>query len=370
MVFKFFLTPYYFPDNYSPESIALAEGFREIGHKVIGNIDYWYEPGSNEYLIQENNLDDYDVAIYDYKYLYHSKKWTIAEIDHGKKNVLIDRNDWIYRQEWRKDENTYKVFDIILAHNMLDFVKYPPNVMPWAIGYTKRIASYITEEVPSEKPKKIVHNFRVPHNLRRKLLENIKLQLPDGIELSSNQTENLNGKGVNPELEEIDRIYKKATFKRHDPKYYKEINDNLITCAFGGYYEYVPYRTQPYSLSDKVFRKGTIYLEKIFRALGRDSSKLYFVFQYDSFRMWETFYAKTCPLLLDFDYWNLKIPVKPIEKVHYVGIKSFDCKEAMEFIADSSVDELHTIGINGRKWVSENYSPSAVAKRLIKWLFK
>ncbi len=43
---KFYITPIY-PygnDHYYHEIISLAEGFRALGCKIIGNADYWYEP--------------------------------------------------------------------------------------------------------------------------------------------------------------------------------------------------------------------------------------------------------------------------------------------------------------------------------------
>ena len=55
MTVKFFITPVY-PygnDHYYHEMIAVAEGFEALGHKVIGNTDYWYLPDEKRYLIPE-----------------------------------------------------------------------------------------------------------------------------------------------------------------------------------------------------------------------------------------------------------------------------------------------------------------------------
>ena len=171
---KFFLTPFYVPDNYSPEAIALAEGLKELGIEVCANIDYWYSYDINDYLLKENESNDYDVGIYDYKYLYHSKKWTLSRVDTSKINVLLDRNDWL-DQEWR-DQNVLDKFNYILVDHMLRGFDYPQKVKPWAIGITHRIKYYIDKvDIKKEdiSKQRILSNSRMPHNLRRKIQDGL-----------------------------------------------------------------------------------------------------------------------------------------------------------------------------------------------------
>lgn len=364
MTFKFFLTPFYIPDNYSPEAIALAEGLQELGHKIMSNIDYWYMPEENKFLFEKSDEEDYNVGIYEYKYLYQSKKWTIGRVDSSKINILIDRNDWL-NAEWREQKVLHK-FDFILADHLLSNVKYPSNVLPWAIGYTKRIERQLHREEElnfSSLRKEITYNFRVNHNLRGKLLQNLKrqdLKLPLALRLTDKLSENtITGN-------EADIHYYKQTAKRHNPAYYKMLNQSLATLAFGGYLEFKPFFYQPYNLLKKIARKPAFIIQRSLTKANLDSSSTSFVFQYDSFRMWESFYSITCPILLDMDYWKFKLPVMPIEGKHYLGIKKLDCTDFAKRIENTPPEHLMEIGRNGSAWVKENYSPKAVAHRLLK----
>ncbi|MDR2910494.1 MAG: hypothetical protein LBV47_03890 [Bacteroidales bacterium] len=365
MTFKFFLIPFYVPDNYSPEAIALGEGLAELGHKVISNINYWYIPEENRYLFNEDSESDYDVGIYDYKYLYHSKKWTLNRVNTQKLNVLLDRNDWLI-PEWNNKQVIDK-FNVILADHLLAHVQYPSNIHPWAIGYTNRIKKYIDESRNNfqSENKEIVYNFRVGHNLRGFLLDKIK-KIKSQYSLELRITDNLFQTSI--ESNSIDSIYWKQTAKRHNPDYYKLLNRSLMTLAFGGYFEYKPFFYQPYTLFERVVRKPFAVAYRLLTKFNADASSLIFVFQYDSFRMWEAFYSNTCPILLDMKYWNFKLPVMPVEGEHYIGIRKMDCKTLDEKLNTLTPETIMKIGSNGSKWVQEYYSPVAVAQRLEKKL--
>ena len=63
MKIKFFLTPVY-PygnDHYFHEIIVLAEGLKEIGVKLFGNVNYWQDYESKKYLINKSEDNDYDM---------------------------------------------------------------------------------------------------------------------------------------------------------------------------------------------------------------------------------------------------------------------------------------------------------------------
>ncbi|SFE96305.1 hypothetical protein [Thermophagus xiamenensis] len=368
MTFKFFLTPFYIPDNYSPEAIALAEGLEQLGHSVFSNIDYWFVPEENRYLFNKNENDDYDVGIYDYKYLYHSKKWTLNRIDASKVNILLDRNDWII-PEWN-NKMVLRKFDFILADHLLENVKYPSNVLPWAIGYTKRIERYIDRFRNTHPPiEEIVYNFRVAHNLRGRLVKSF-LDNDFHYPVKQRLTDSLKDKQTAVNKSKIDHIYWEQTAKRHNPEFYKLLDKSLLTLSFGGYLEVKPFFYQPYNLIQKLIRKPIFIISSLCQKFNIDNSKLLFVFQYDSFRMWETFYANTCPILLDMDYWKFKLPAKPIEGKHYIGIRNLTLKDFKKRLNSLNTNQIREIGINGSIWVKENYSPEAVANRLLKLINK
>ena len=368
MVIKFFITPVY-PygnDHYYHEIIAIAEGFTELGFKVTGNVNYWFQPEKQEFLIRENNYSDFDVAIYDYRYvrsfahLLFRKNY--PNFNFSKKNILVDRNDWI-SPVWEQKEH-YKIFDLIVAGNLFNNIKYPVNVKPWAIGLTNRIINQIdtTYQKRTDITKAIGTNFRVPHNLRMKLLIGLKENITK-ISFQDYFTEA-------PEKDEknIDYFYWINSSGRHHPQYYINLNRILLFTAFGGYYEYKPVLYQPYNFIKKIKRKPYYYYSKFLSALNKDISPACFIFQYDNFRFWEVLYSASCPINVNFESWSLKLPVNPEDGKHYLGIKKFDFKEFSARIEELSVDEMQAIGKAGRAWVFENYSPVAQAKRLLNYL--
>lgn len=362
---KFFIMPYYIPDNYSPEVIALGEGFLDLGINISANVDCWLNPETGNYLFSRNDEDDYDVAIYDSKYLYHSIRWTLNRVNNDKINILMDRNDWLY-QDWRK-RGILEKFDVILIDHMIRGFDYPDNVKPWSIGLTNRIISYSNKarKETDINLKRILTNSRVPHNLRKLINNGFENNLSQDYELCSKVTSAIGESGDEFSLSKIDRAYSQLTSNRHDPCYFNLLNEYLLTNAVGGYYDYKPCLTWPYTLRKKIIRKPYYYIDKLIDLVGGDFRFSRFVFQYDSFRFWEVMYSCSCPIHLDYDYWGFILPVQPINGVHYLGIKDLSCKEFSEKIKMMSVKEIREIGENGRRWSFENYSPVAVSKRLL-----
>jgi len=363
MKIKFFLTPYYIPDNYSPESIALAEGFDELGIDFFANINYWYESKDNRYLFREDNVQEYDIAIYDYKYLYHSIDFTIYRVDRTKINILIDRNDWL-RAKWR-DPLIYDKFDIILLDHMLKGFKYPAKVRPWAIGFTNRVKEYVDkyrDEKITLSKNKILSNFRVGHNVRSLLTNKLNIRLNNFTIYNKTTDES------DIVLSDVDILYQEATANRHHPLYYQELNESILTYAFGGYYEYKPHLYQPYNIWQKIIRKPFYYYHKLLDKMGMDISSSIFIFQFDSFRFWEVLYSNSCPIHLDFEDWGFILPQMPIEGKHYLGIKRLDIDEFSKRIGDMTDEEIYQISLDGARWVDDYYSPKAVANRLIGYI--
>ena len=87
------------------------------------------------------------------------------------------------------------------------------------------------------------------------------------------------------------------------------------------------------------------------------------IVQWDSFRLWESLYSDTVPILFDFDYWGFQLPVKPVEGVHYLGIKSFDCSGLVDVISKLDDAGRERIAQAGREFVLTNYGPRALAQR-------
>jgi len=366
---KFFVMPYFHPDNYSPEIIALGEGLKNRDVEIFSNVNYWFVPEDNSYLFSTKDSKEYDIGIYDYKYLFHSKRWTLNAIDKSKVNVLIDRNDWL-DQEWN-DPKVIHSFDLILVDHMIKGFAYPKNVKPWSIGVTNRIMNYINKSSIDDKQirqKRILSNSRVPHNLRKAIQSGLNKKLNNGFTLSSVFTKNMKEMGDDPHITVNDKHYATSTAGRHNPMYYQLINEYLITNAVGGYYEYKPVFRTPYSLFKKLQRKPYALLNPILEKTNMDMRKTVFIFQYDSFRFWEIMYSHSCVLSMDFEYWGFQLPINPVEGEHYIGVTDLQCKSVTERLSALSVEEIRNISENGRLWCEQNYSPNAVTERLFKML--
>ncbi len=284
---------------------------------------------------------------------------------HKSKRVLVDRNDWI-RPIWHSNDN-YKAFDLILSGNLFKNVKYPANVRPWAIGLTERQIKYI-DTFANVKPTKteIGYNFRVPHNLRKVVVEGLSsnnLLYPLKQHLTVNKQHD-----SNTGVFDINQFYWEQTTRRHSLEYFRIINNYLFFLAVGGYYEFRPFLYQPYSIIDRIKRKPFHLYYEYLRRKHLDFSDAIFVFQYDSFRLWETMYAKTCPIYLDVDKWNFLFPCQPTEGVHYIGIRDFNFDAIIAKINQMGSQEIEYISQEGRKWVYQNYEPRAVSRRLLDWL--
>lgn len=361
-VIKFFITPVY-PygnDHYYHEMIAVAEGFKELGYKVIGNCNYWWMPEKNEFLLKEDIEGDYDIAIYcrryvlSFEHLLFRKGYPNFKLD--KINILNDRNDFL-SPIWLNPH--YQIFDLILAGSMVKGLKVPSNVRPWAIGLTNRVMNVVDKYFDEEKDIEpiIGYNYRVGHNLRSYINENLlKLshKYPYQSKFSTIQS--------NDTAEDI--YYFKSSTKRHVPDYYKTLNECLMFSTFCGYIEYLPKIYQPYNMLDKLRRKPFAILNK----MTSDKSRFQFVFQHDSFRTWETFYARACPINLDYEDWGLILPEMPINGVHYIGMKRFDFKSFIEKIESMDINDIEQIGLKGKEWVAEHYSPKAQTNRILNYL--
>lgn len=371
MKVKFHITPVYpyGDDHYYHEIIAVAEGFKNLGHTIYGNANYWWQPEHQEYLIKEDKSKDFDIAIYDYRYAKSFEHLLFREgypnFDKSKKHVLIDRNDWL-SPIWMNNDH-YQIYDIICAGNLYKNVEYPKNVRPWSIGLTDRIMSYIDKT--SKENQEIApisgYNFRVKHNMRGYLLSNIKnlkLKYP----VSERFTDSIQQTDI--DLPEIDKSYWQQSTKRHNPAYYNILNTTLLFYSFGGYYEFKPFRYLPYSFSDKIARKPYYWKYNKKKKTNQDFSDEIFIFQQDNFRFWEVLYSKSTPINLNFDYWNFLLPETPIEGKHYIGVEKLDGLTLEKKINSLSKAEIEAIGVSGKEWSKKHYSPEAVANRILNYL--
>lgn len=367
MIVKFHVTPVY-PygnDHYYHEIIALAEGFSALGFEVVGNCDYWWQPEKKEFLIKEGRSIKPKLNIYDYRFATSFEHLLFREgfpnFESDELHVLVDRNDWVSPIWWKKSQ--YAIYDLILAGNLYQTITYPKNVFPWAIGLTNRIIQAIdTAEDQQQRNPAVGYNFRVEHNMRGYLLNQLKLNLKKyPLESAFTQPEGLS---------EIDQSYYSQSTSRHNPAYYQSLKDSAAFLAFGGYYDFLPVKYQPYNTLDKILRKPAYFRYQSKKKNGKDFSDEIFIFQQDNFRFWEVLYAGSSAINLDLDYWSFLLPVMPKSGEHYIGVKKLTASQQDDLLGTFDNDDLMAIGKQGKQWVLEHYSPKAQANRVLTYLKK
>ena len=366
---KFFISPVY-PygnDHYFHEMIALAEGFEQLGYKIIGNCNYWFVPSQNKFLIQEDLEADFDLAIYDYRYAQSFAHLLFRKgfpnFDRSKKHILIDRNDW-HSPFWLQDKRYLDVFDVIAAGNLYENFSYPEKIKPWAIGLTNRIIHAIDTFYNEDKIRKMIigYNFRVEHNMRGFLLKKILNQ-----ELKYKLCTCFTKETEKSTFGDDSLFYQKTT-KRHSLSYYNQLTESMCFLTFGGYYEMKPCYYEPYTFFQKFKRKPFYWSYKSNKKRGKDFSNQVFIFQHDSFRFWEVLYSGSVAINIDLDYWKFKLPIKPETKKQYLGISSICGVGFDKMMNELSEMELKNIGKEGRHWVHTHYSPEAQARRVLTYI--
>ncbi|OFX70912.1 MAG: hypothetical protein A2X12_10210 [Bacteroidetes bacterium GWE2_29_8] len=348
----FYLSPYISPTHseFQHNSINLGEGMRKAGIEFYGNIDYWYENDIDGYLFRAvPNGYNHDVAIYSTFY-FNRYPERISDVDYSKINVLIDAEDGLFTHCFKSD---YKRFNCILRTHYNKNLNYPKNVYPWVFGLSERIIKEV-ENIRDIKPlNRIYNNFRVSQNLRTKSIDELSPVLSKKYVMFNYLTDQLSTTDSNDCLS-----YWSQTGRRHNEEYYRLLNSSMLTFVFGGIIDVKPI--------------GKDYASKMLRQLNKLMSKLYrskrsnflFIYQYDSWRLWESLVSNTCPIHVDFEEWGFEMPYMPENGKHYIGVRNLDFKKAGDMILDLTDNEIKEIAENGKKWVLEHYN----TKRLFELL--
>lgn len=345
--------------GYEHQIISLAEGLESIGITPKGNVNYWLKSNNEgDYLIRKqhvNNLNDFDVIVFSsVLWNYESQHLLPKELfskTRKYKLIFIDSSDGFKTPGF--DERFMDV-DFVLKSHYCSRYDYPENFVPWQFGLTNRIIHYSSKNfIPFElRQKVILSNFRVGHQLRDAIEDISQKHLyqlyPKNTQIDSFDEVNSTG---------IDFLFWKQTGRRHYSDYYKRLGENLISNAVGG------------KIEKKISTKrGLTY--KIIRKIDSKINFLEYdrVYQFDSWRFWESLASGCCTLHIDFKKYGMKLPITPINGLHYVGIDINDPLKAKNMLKDEN--KLREISENGRIWVLKNYSPSAITNRFLELITK
>lgn len=350
----FYLAPQtHIPTNevYEHAAICIAEGFKNSDVTFYANTFQWYDNEINDYLFKPSPSDfNPDVCIYSTSY-FAFNLGSINDLNNTKYNILLDLDDGY---PTISNSVEFKKFNLVLrTHYSLDYT-YNNNVHPWAFGVSNRITTEIDKTLNEPESNDVYVNYRVGFNTRSMSINEMLPVLAKKYNINHSVTDNIGIK----ELEHLNvNDYWNQTGRRHNPDYYKQLNKSLLTFTFCGAFE----QKEPkflYRLKETI-EKRTVRLSKNFT-----------VANFDSWRFWESLYSNSCPVHLDFFFWNLRFPVQPIEGKHFIGVRNMNFKETAERINSMNETEIRQIAREGRRFASENYSPIPTAKRLINMINK
>lgn len=349
----FFCAPVGPPENtgYEHQIVSLAEGLREIGISFYSNINYWRESNYNSSYLLKNSVDvlysDCDVVVLSTKSIYggsnNSLPKDLFDSNRKYKLVFIDDEDGIYTPSF----DIYHKVDLVLKSHFSNKYSFPLNFKPWQFGLTNRVINAVKPVKAFRRENEILVNFRVHHSTREEATKKILPIIYHYIS-ANEETEALTEKES-----DVDQIFWHQTGRRHYASYYKRLSQATACACFGGYFQ----KSLPFQ-NNKIgyYLRHLDYKFKIF--------KYNKVYQFDSWRFWESLAAGCCTFHINLEKYGAVLPVMPINGVHYIGV-DFDRPALLEKQLAKGVQFLQQIGEQGREWVLENYSPKATAYRFI-----
>jgi len=341
----------------------LAEGLAKCGVKFYGNINYWEEEwGSKKYLINcDSNVNhfDCDVVIFSSE-IYNHKNLNLLPKDlfnskRKYKLIFIDSSDIIREEKNYITPGSYpelRKADLILKSHFCSKYSYPDNFVPWQFGLTNRIIESVRTKPFKERNQSVLVNYRSKHQLRD-LAEKKFMQTVYSLYKKDDLREELEVK--HRSLRE--QHYWLLTGRRHYQSYYERLGSTKSCAVFGGFLQ--TKFSDRSTLSHKLIRK----IDSHVNILKYDR-----LLQFDSWRLWESLASGCLTIHADLNKYEVVLPEMPINGTHYFGVDFSNLAISIHNFMQTDLHEV--IANNGRNWVLKNYSPSAVAIRLLDMVSK
>jgi len=362
MKIYFFTCPPGPPDNnaYHHQALALAEGLQEMGYIPTGNQDYWnYNNDDNLYAIKAastHDLNAYDAVVFSSDFyslnLAHLLPDNLFRSNRNYKLVFIDSSDGIVTPGFGEQ---FRRVDLVLKSHFNRFHRYPSNFIPWQFGLTHRMIQSALPMPIKERDNLVVSGFRVKHPVRS-IVESMLDQCDHGLLSKSFESDAFDSLPTSP----VELSYWHQTGRRHYISFYRRLGSALVCNASGGG-------------TNKILRSPLMKKSSIRMRLVRKAERMFqwlpvlSVHQFDSWRFWESLVSGCCTIHCDLSKYGCTLPVSPLNGVHYLGV-DLNSLESLSQHLTSSKTKLFEIGMAGREWVIENYSPAIVASRFLEIL--
>ncbi len=362
------------PDNLQDDIIILAEGLRALGIPYYASDNYWRRSNQpDDYLFRrtpEVTPDDCDVVILPYTWYNWIKIGVpramrrptptgLFKAGRRYRTVYMDTNDGLRTVSW---EPEFRQFDVIYRTKLNRRIWHPSNLRPWVLGLSNRILAYTADAPPfAQRRRAMLVNFgashNYPHTARLRAQATLDPLLAPHLPLDGTR-DDLSIAPSDP----LDRLMWEQTNHRHCRSYYERLKQNQLVSAFcGALIPSLPWRNPNQYLlgGNKAKVKFALY-----RMLGRLDPRPERIVQWDSWRFWEALAAGCVAINLNLDRYGAQLPTMPVNGQHYLGVDLDNPRPAIERILDDSAG-LERIAREGHAWALQNYSPTAMASRLL-----
>ena len=342
--------------------ICIAEGLKELGIPFYSNMNYWrISDQSEETLFCHNpdiTPDDCSIVVMDKEWgIHHVPAYIPQPLLNPQRqfiSIYLDDSDG----RGLSDNLGYRYFDLVLGTHCTNYnSQLIQNLIPWTFGLSNRILRETNQNTLfTHRNREMIFNFRVNQN---KIISNGHfkfdwgwLKAGEGIMTFDYPLRQIAADHFLPVLQTVLPIDSSVdnfdappqdsyhylqwlqTDKRHYPSYYQRLTSTLACACFGGCMAINPHT-------------GEARVE-----------------WWDSWRFWESLAAGCVAFHVDFDKYDVNLPVKPENWRHYIGIDLDHPQATVDRIANEP-EILERISVEGRQWALENYSPVPTALRFL-----
>jgi len=342
MVFNF----YFSSKNLHHTTACLIQGLNQLGHQIHAN----YRPESSA-----SNAVSAPFSVHKPDYIQQS--------DEFKNGIVIIDNTFEWKEEdaifLNKISKSFKVV-IINMNDSTNFQPQPPQfhifqghynsilprkgeTFPLAFGLSNEILEHSARAQSLPREMSFLHNFRPSHN--QSVRESLALSL----------------------LPSLRKHFKINSAISHPDDYAAQLLSHQAVFCYGGFF-YTDYTYNDYIVN--LFKAHQQWESFDFKHTLKSSSEAV-VFRFDSWRLYETALFGAAPVTLNFEKYGLETGANPRPWIEYIPVE-FDKVESLPIeISNRLKDDpqfLIKVGQNARRWVIENHSPVAIAKRFIRKL--
>jgi len=354
--------------GYQHNAISLAQGLQQMGIEFGASTDYWRQPDGSFLFRHDPDASpaDFDWVVISEHYLsYGNQQFPDGFFELPGKKAYIHTGDGLAHQyNIHRLKSHYDRFDLILLHQYED-IPYPDHFRPWAYGVSQHIIDLAFPDLP--KAPRICVNYRNSHSVRRLGQERIFDRLPE--EMIDTTREMDEWKGWENETDYVKYcVYQSAG--RHSRGYNQRIGGSAATACFGGVFYIRPWfwNWPAFKIANYFVQSAASIgrMQNLAKKVGLAKKHVYRLYQWDSWRFWETFANASVAIQVDLKKYKVILPEYPVPGQHYLGVDLEQPAEAVEILQDHA--RLLEIGQAGRKWALDHYGPQAQARRMLAYM--